>query len=82
MEHRIILTATPEALNLFAEQGYDAEMGARPLRRVIQQRVEDKLSDALLSGAFVDGDSIQVDIDADNEVVLKRVEVPQPEPAV
>ncbi|MCG2787134.1 MAG: ATP-dependent Clp protease ATP-binding subunit [Anaerolineae bacterium] len=82
VEHRIILTATPEALNLFAEQGYDAEMGARPLRRVIQQRVEDKLSDALLAGTFVDGDSIQVDIDADNEVVLKRVEAPQPEPAV
>ncbi|MFO7584164.1 MAG: ATP-dependent Clp protease ATP-binding subunit [Anaerolineales bacterium] len=82
VDHNIVLTATPEALNLFAEQGYDAEMGARPLRRVIQQRVEDKLSDALLAGTFVDGDNIEVDVDAEGEVLLKRVETPQPEPAV
>jgi ATP-dependent Clp protease ATP-binding subunit ClpC len=82
VEHNITLTATPEALSLFAEQGYDAEMGARPLRRVIQMRVEDKLSDALLAGEFVDGDSIEVGIDADAEVVLRRVEVLQPESEV
>jgi ATP-dependent Clp protease ATP-binding subunit ClpC len=82
VDHNIVLTATPEALSLFAEQGYDAEMGARPLRRVIQQRVEDKLSDALLAGTFVDGDSIEVDVNAEGEVVLNRVETPQPEPAV
>lgn len=82
VEHNITLTATPEALDLFAEQGYDAEMGARPLRRVIQMRVEDKLSDALLAGTFVDGDSIEVSVDADGEVVLNRIESPQPEPAV
>ena len=40
-EHNLILTATPEALAALADQGYDAEFGARPLRRVIQQRVED-----------------------------------------
>jgi ATP-dependent Clp protease ATP-binding subunit ClpC len=82
VDHKIVLTATSEALNLFAEQGYDAEMGARPLRRVIQQRVEDKLSDALLAGTFVDGDNVEVDVDAEGEVLLKRVEAPQPEPAV
>lgn len=82
VDHNIILTATPTALNLFAEKGYDAEMGARPLRRVIQQRVEDKLSDALLAGTFVDGDSIEVDVDAEGEVTLKRIETPQPEPMV
>jgi ATP-dependent Clp protease ATP-binding subunit ClpC len=82
VEHSITLTATPEALDLFAEQGYDADMGARPLRRVIQMRVEDKLSDALLAGTFVDGDSIEVSVDADSEVVLNRIESPQPEPAV
>ncbi len=82
VDHNIILTATPAALNLFAEKGYDAEMGARPLRRVIQQRVEDKLSDALLAGTFVDGDRIEVDVDAEGEVVLKRVETPQPEAVV
>ncbi len=80
VEHNITLTATPEALDLFAEQGYDADMGARPLRRVIQMRVEDKLSDALLAGEFVDGNSIQVGINADGEVVLNRVSRPTPEP--
>ncbi|PKN91178.1 MAG: NDP-hexose 4-ketoreductase [Chloroflexi bacterium HGW-Chloroflexi-6] len=79
VEHNITLTATPEALDLFAEQGYDAEMGARPLRRVIQMRVEDKLSDALLAGTFVDGDSIETGVDIDGEVVLTRLEMPQAE---
>ncbi len=50
-DHEIVLHATPEALNQLASEGYDPEMGARPLRRVIQQKVEDPLSDALLSGA-------------------------------
>jgi ATP-dependent Clp protease ATP-binding subunit ClpC len=80
VEHNITLTATPEALDLFAEQGYDAEMGARPLRRVIQMRIEDKLSDALLAGTFVNGDSVEVGVDADDEVLLRRVEIPLPEP--
>jgi ATP-dependent Clp protease ATP-binding subunit ClpC len=49
-EHKLVLTATPEALAGLAEQGYDPEFGARPLRRVIQQKVEDPLSDRLLAG--------------------------------
>jgi ATP-dependent Clp protease ATP-binding subunit ClpC len=72
-EHSIQLNATPEALDLLAEQGYDPEMGARPLRRVIQQKIEDPLSDALLSGDFVDGDNIMVEVE-DGKVVLHRSE--------
>ncbi len=60
-EHEVTLTATDAALDLLAEQGYDPEMGARPLRRVIQQKVEDPLSDALLAGTFHEGDTILVD---------------------
>ena len=60
-EHEVTLTATDAALDLLAEQGYDPEMGARPLRRVIQQKVEDPLSDALLAGTFHEGDIILVD---------------------
>ena len=44
-EHEISLEATPAALEKLAELGYDPEMGARPLRRVIQQKVEDQLSE-------------------------------------
>jgi ATP-dependent Clp protease ATP-binding subunit ClpC len=68
-EHTITLTATPAALEMLADLGYDPEMGARPLRRIIQQRVEDTLSDALLGGAFEDGDDIVVEV-KDGEIVL------------
>jgi ATP-dependent Clp protease ATP-binding subunit ClpC len=71
-EHSLVLTATPEALASIAEQGYDAEFGARPLRRVIQQKVEDLLSDKLLSGEFADGDSIEVTVNDDGEITLEK----------
>jgi ATP-dependent Clp protease ATP-binding subunit ClpC len=70
-DHNISLIATPAALDKLAEMGYDPEMGARPLKRVIQQKVEDVLSDALLSGTFSDDDTIIVDYRED-EVVLRR----------
>jgi ATP-dependent Clp protease ATP-binding subunit ClpC len=54
-EHRIKLELTSEARDLLADLGYDPDMGARPLRRVIQNKVEDTLSDGLLSGQFHDG---------------------------
>ena len=73
-DHEIILHATQEALNQLAKEGYDPEMGARPLRRVIQQKVEDRLSDALLSSEFEDGDVIQVDVNEAGEILLKREE--------
>jgi ATP-dependent Clp protease ATP-binding subunit ClpC len=81
-DHELTLTASEEALTLLAEQGYDAEFGARPLRRVIQQKVEDPLSDRLLAGEFVNGDSVKVDINDDGELVLKKSEEPQPEPSL
>jgi ATP-dependent Clp protease ATP-binding subunit ClpC len=71
-EHNLTLTATSDALSALADLGYDAEFGARPLRRVIQQKVEDPLSDKLLSGEFHDGNSIQVILNPDGEVVLDR----------
>jgi ATP-dependent Clp protease ATP-binding subunit ClpC len=71
-EHDLVLTATPEALVALADQGYDAEFGARPLRRVIQQRVEDPLSDRLLSGEFHNGDSVLVTLIPDGDIVLER----------
>lgn len=79
-DHDISLVATPLALEKLAELGYDAEMGARPLKRVIQQKVEDVLSDALLSSTFSDGDAIIVDYRED-EVVLRRETEEEPTPA-
>ncbi|HLE03046.1 MAG TPA: ATP-dependent Clp protease ATP-binding subunit [Anaerolineales bacterium] len=80
--YSITLQASEAARVLLAELGYDPEMGARPLRRVIQSKVEDRLSDALLTGEFADGDSISVDV-ADGELVLKPAErAGEQEPAV
>jgi ATP-dependent Clp protease ATP-binding subunit ClpC len=70
-DHDISLVATPLALEKLAVLGFDREMGARPLKRVIQQKVEDVLSDALLSGTFSDGDAVIVDY-REEEVVLRR----------
>ena len=70
-EHAVTLTATEAALDLLAESGFDVEMGARPLRRVIQQKVEDPLSDALLAGTFCEGCTVLVEV-VEGEVVLRR----------
>ncbi len=70
-EHAIVLKATPAALEKLADMGYDPDMGARPLRRVIQHKVEDPLSDSLLAGDFNDNDTIIVDM-VDDEIVLQR----------
>ena len=81
VDHEIRLTATPAALGRLAELGYDPDMGARPLKRIIQQKVEDAVSDALLSGQFNDGDTIVVDLEED-EIVLRREASAVPEQAV
>ncbi|MEK7778067.1 MAG: hypothetical protein AAB303_05520, partial [Chloroflexota bacterium] len=49
--------------------------GARPLRRVIQERVEDRLSEDFLAGKFGPGDTVHIDVDGGGEIVA-RVEVP------
>jgi ATP-dependent Clp protease ATP-binding subunit ClpC len=72
-EHSIVLKATPAALEKLADLGYDPDMGARPLRRIIQQKVEDPLSDSLLAGEFEDHDIIVVDLE-DDEIQLRRDE--------
>jgi ATP-dependent Clp protease ATP-binding subunit ClpC len=78
-EHQVTLSATPEALDLLAKLGYDPDMGARPLKRIIQQRVEDVLSDALLSGEYEDRDTIIVDA-VEDEVKLRRASEQAAEP--
>jgi ATP-dependent Clp protease ATP-binding subunit ClpC len=52
IEHAITLDITDEARSWLADHGYDPEYGARPLRRLIQNEVEDSLSDGILSGKF------------------------------
>jgi ATP-dependent Clp protease ATP-binding subunit ClpC len=70
VEHELVLTASDAAKDWLVEHGYDREFGARPLRRLIQSTVEDKLSDAVLGGRFSAGDSVLVDVEED-EIALK-----------
>lgn len=72
-EHNITLNVTAGARELLAELGYDPDMGARPLRRVIQHKVEDVLSDTLLAGEFDQGDTILVDV-VEGEIKLRRAD--------
>jgi ATP-dependent Clp protease ATP-binding subunit ClpC len=68
-EKGIKLEVTERAKDLLGEKGYDEVFGARPLRRVIQNMVEDKLSDSLLRGYFREGDTAVVDREIDDIVV-------------
>jgi ATP-dependent Clp protease ATP-binding subunit ClpB len=58
------LVVTDAAKKLLAEEGYDPQFGARPLKRVIQQRLENPLASRILAGEFAEGDTIRVDADA------------------
>ena len=65
------LEVSREAKEFVAEQGYDAEYGARPMKRAIQRLVENPLSSALLRGRFVAGDTIKVEL-ADGALVFTK----------
>jgi len=68
-EKEIKLEVTEAARDLLGEKGYDEVFGARPLRRVIQDMVEDKLSEDLLRGKFRAGDTAVVDVE-EKEIVV------------
>jgi ATP-dependent Clp protease ATP-binding subunit ClpB len=61
-ERNLDLRMTPAARRYLAEQGYEPAYGARPLKRLIQRRVENELALRLLDGTFVEGDTIEVDV--------------------
>lgn len=71
LEYELNLDVTDVARDWLAENGFNPEFGARPLRRTVQMEVEDRLSDALLSGEFKAGDDILVDI-VDNKISLEH----------
>lgn len=58
---RITLEVTPTAEALLAKEGFDPAFGARPLKRVIQREIGDRLALALLDGKYAEGDTVVVD---------------------
>ena len=76
-EKNLQLEVTPEGIDLLVQMGYNPEMGARPLKRVIQGKIEDQLSDAVLSGKFSPGDIVLVtaalsEVNEDGEIILEK----------
>ncbi|MCS5511441.1 AAA family ATPase [Curtobacterium flaccumfaciens pv. betae] len=66
-DRRLELAVTPEARGWLAERGYDPLYGARPLRRLMQRQIDDRLARAILSGDVRDGDTVRVDVAADGD---------------
>ncbi len=58
----LALHVTPSVRKYLIEHGYDAQNGVRPLRRIIQDKLEDELADGLLSGAYKKGDTVSTDV--------------------
>jgi len=69
-EKNVTLEVTDAARDFIGNKGYDPVFGARPLRRTIQNLVEDQLSEALLRGEFLPGDTVVVDC-IDEKIVIK-----------
>ncbi|MDZ8275195.1 AAA family ATPase [Microbacterium aquimaris] len=79
-DRRLALAVTPDARAWLAERGYDPIFGARPLRRLIQSEVQDRLAMALLSGHVRDGDVVRVDMAADGSSLVLTSDGPSPVP--
>ncbi len=72
LERRIQLKMTEKAKEWLAKEGFDPAYGARPLKRVIQKEIQDKLALKILEGKFKEGDTITVDVeDKKGELVFK-----------
>ena len=76
-ERRLELGVTPDARAWLAERGYDPLYGARPLRRLMQKEIDDRLARSLLAGEIRDGDSVLVALAPDGQTLtVSRAEAP------
>ena len=74
-ERDMDIVLSDEAMTKLIAVGYDPVYGARPLKRAIQQEIENPLSVKLLSGEFVAGDTIKVDVDAQDKLTFDKLRV-------
>jgi len=72
---RLTLTVTPAAREWLALTGFDPVYGARPLRRLVQSAIGDKLARALLSGGITEGDEVIVDLDETSDQLTVKAAV-------
>ena len=71
--HKIQIVLTQKAKQFLSEKGYDPDYGARPLKRTIQNYIQNPLSLKLLEGDFVDDDIIQVNIDKNESLIFEKI---------
>ncbi|PIP80823.1 MAG: ATP-dependent chaperone ClpB [Gammaproteobacteria bacterium CG22_combo_CG10-13_8_21_14_all_40_8] len=71
LDQEIELSITDAALTMISDAGYDPIYGARPLKRAIQQRLENPLAQELLKGIYVNGDKIVIDV-VDGQVIISK----------
>ena len=71
-EREMDIKLSPDAMSKLVAVGYDPVYGARPLKRAIQQQIENPLSLKLLAGDFVAGDTIKVDVGEDDELTFSK----------
>jgi ATP-dependent Clp protease ATP-binding subunit ClpB len=76
-DRRLELAVTPSARTWLAERGYDPIYGARPLRRLMQHEIDDRLARSLLAGDIADGDTVMVDLVGD-DLEVTRMQDPRP----
>ncbi|MEX0373838.1 ATP-dependent Clp protease ATP-binding subunit ClpA [Spiribacter pallidus] len=77
-EKRVTLEVSEPARAWLAEQGYDPVMGARPMARLIQDRLKRPLADELLFGRLTQGGHVQVELDETGEALTFRIDTPEP----
>ncbi len=77
-EQEITLDITRSALDLLGSRGYDPEYGARPLRRIIQNLIEDPIAEGLLDGRYAFGMTIRIDTEDDLLRILPSAEAATP----
>jgi ATP-dependent Clp protease ATP-binding subunit ClpB len=82
-QRKLSLSVSEAAMDLLSAEGYDPTYGARPLKRVIQRRLQDPIAMAIIEGRFSEGDTIRVDL-RDGQLVIERAGAaagPGPAPA-
>jgi ATP-dependent Clp protease ATP-binding subunit ClpB len=72
-DRKLDIRVTDRAKEVLASEGFDPNYGARPLKRVIQREIQDRLALKLLEGEFKEGDLIEVDVDSEGNFTFQRV---------
>ncbi|MGO2112297.1 MAG: AAA family ATPase, partial [Pseudoclavibacter sp.] len=78
VERRLTLDVDDDSRAWLAERGYDPIYGARPLRRLMQREIDDRLARGLLAGSIRDGDTVRVQVASDGDSLVVQSATPHP----